>query len=158
MTHNKLLAALVSLTLTACGNAITPDGEDLSASSSAELRAAKPAPATWTAQVSATSTNPVFVSSFQIATTYDVYVAFDTAGALAGQHIATYEFSSPNGAVYQRNQVTFTPGTSTQYRVWSSLPVAGTMIQQYAMTGSWTVKVFLDAEATPRATKVFTLQ
>lgn len=160
--NNKLLAALVSLTLIACGNPIVPAGEDLSGSSTAELKARAPAkppaPAAWTVRVSATSTNPVFATSFAIATTYDLYLAFDIPVALAGQHVAAFEVLSPDGAVYQRTQVSFSSGTSTQYRVWSSMPVAGTWIQQFAMTGAWSVRVFLDAESVSRAAQTFVLQ
>lgn len=170
----QLLAALVSLTLIACGNPIAPESEDVSDSSSeAELKAANtlkasaqvarkpapppPAPAAWKAQVSATATNPVFKTSFPIATTYDLFVAADIP-KLTGQHVAIYEISSPDGSVYQRTEVPFSTGTATTYRVWTSMPVAGTWIQMFAMTGTWTVRVFLDSETVSRASQTFSLQ
>jgi hypothetical protein len=160
MTHTKLLAALVALMLIACGSPLAPEAEDVPTSTTAELKAcgAKVAPAGWQAQVSATSTRPIFSSSFAISSASDLFFAFDTSGALAGQHQATFEVTSPDGAMYQRKQVPFVPGSSTHTRVWSSMPIAGTWIQQFAMTGTWTVKVFLDAEANARATKAFVLQ
>ena len=38
------------------------------------------------------------------------------------------------------------------------MPVAGTWIEQFQLSGTWTVQVFLDAETTPRATRAFILQ
>ena len=158
--NNKLLAALVVLMFTACAGPITPPGEDLTASSEAELRAARrPAPTpVWKAQLSQTPTNPVFATTFTIATTYDLYVAFDIPVSFPGQHIAAFEFVSPDGAVYQRTEVPFSPGTAKSYRVWSAMPVAATWIQQFAMTGNWKVQVFLNGESAPRATQTFVLQ
>jgi hypothetical protein len=173
MTY-RLLAALVSLTLIACGNPVAPAAEDLSDSDSsqAELKASRasktpakkskgPAaatePAAYAVQASDSATAPVFKTTFDIATTYDVFVAFDIPVTLAGQHVAVFEISSPSG-IYQRTEVPFSTGTATKYRVWSSMPVAGTWIEQYAMTGAWTVKVFMDAETAPRATQTITLQ
>lgn len=165
--HHKLLAAVVALTLSACGTPIAPRGEDLSASTRDALVKTKLNPKTrrpptpaggWQAQVSDTSTDPTFKGGFAIATTYDLYLAFDIPQALAGQHVAAFEVASPDGAIYQRTTVAFTPGASTQYRVWSSMPVAGTWIQQFAMSGTWTVRVFLDDEQVSRATKTFVLQ
>ncbi len=156
--NNTLLAALVSLTLVACGSPMVPAAEDLSATSQAELKAARPAAAVWQVQVSATSTNPIFKTSFVIATTYDLFMAFDLPVALAGQHLAAFEITSPGGTVFQRTEVPFSTGTSTHYRVWTSMPVAGTWIQQFSMTGTWSVRVFLDAEQVSRATQTFLLQ
>jgi predicted small secreted protein len=164
--NNKLIAALASLTLLACGNPVAPAGEDLSAASEAELKISAattrkktltPAPV-WQARVSATSTAPVFASTFSIETTYDLFIAFDIPVALSGQHVAIFEVSAPNGQVYQRTEVPFSSGTATSYRVWSAMPVAGTWIQQYAMSGGWTVRVFLDSEQVSRAVAAFVLQ
>jgi hypothetical protein len=176
--NNKLLTAALSLTLFACGNPIVPPGEDLSASSQAELRLQSPvaiAPKTldaekfklvdqktkrivWAAQVSDTATNPEFKTNFTIAETYDLFIAFEIPVALAGQHIAAFEVVSPNGAVYQRTEVPFSSAASTHYRVWSSMPVAGTWIQQFAMAGSWSVNVYLDGEQSSRASRTFILE
>lgn len=153
----QLLAAIVSLMFTACAGPITPPGEELS-TSSADLKAAATAPAAFTAKVSASATNPVFQTTFPLATTYDLYVAFDIPTAISGTHVAVYEFVSPDGAIYQRTDVPFSMGRAKSYRVWGAMPVAGTFIQQYGMTGGWSVRVSLDAETAPRASAAFTLQ
>jgi hypothetical protein len=51
----------------------------------------------------------------------------------------------PAGNLYQRSEV----DSTGRGRVFAELPVAGTWIQQFAMTGRWRVKVFLDDQ--PRA-------
>ena len=43
------------------------------------------------------------------------------------------------------------------YRVWTSMQVAGTIIQQYSLTGPWSAQVTLDNATTPAASAAFTL-
>ncbi|GEM_PF-2802793 len=161
MDPTRLAAAVACLTLIACGSPLAPASEAPTASSQAELKGPqKPkrprASAQWAAQVSDTATNPTFASSFAILETYDLFFAFDVPASLPGYHSAAFEVVSPDGSVYQRTEVAFSTGAST--RVWSSMPVVGTWIQQFQMSGEWKVIVFLDAEQVSRASKTFVLQ
>ncbi len=165
MNHKPFAATVACLTLIACANPVAPPAEDLSASSSSEAELKGPqkvkrprAPSTWEAQVSDTATHPVFASTFTILETYDLYFAFDVPSSLPGTHNAAFEIVAPDGSVYQRTDVTFTTGASPHTRVWSSMPVVGTWIQQFSMSGDWQVRVFLDAEQVSRASKTFVLQ
>lgn len=159
--NRKLLAALFALTAVGCGTAYTPPPEELAVEKQAELKAGRATATTtssWMVRVSKTSTNPTWATSFTISSTYDVFAAFDVPSNLAGDHVAHFEFISPDGAVFQRSDVPFNMGSSSAMRVWASLPVAGTWIQQYQMVGTWSVKVKLDADTTPRASVTFKLR
>jgi hypothetical protein len=151
---NKLLGALLVLSAVACGGPLQPAGEELVGVSQSELKA----PAANTVRVSDSSTDPAFESQFSIANTYDVFFALDLTSKVRGAHTATYEVSAPSGAIYQVTNVAFTVSGTSGYRVWSSMPVAGTFIEQYSMSGTWKVKVFLDNGSTPTTTAAFVLQ
>lgn len=158
MNLRPLIAALVALTFTSCGSPVAELGDPSdSAASIDDLKAAR-APAAWKIRVAKTSTSPSFKSRFVIATTPDLFAALDIPTALAGQHVAAFEWISPEGVVFQRSEVPFSMGSAKTYRVWNAMPVSGTWIQQFAMTGSWSVRVFLDSEANSRATAAFVLQ
>ena len=166
----QLLAALVALTLTACGNPVAPAGEDLSGSTAdalfdgtrVEVRKVRqprpPPPLVWTSQISDTATDAIFKTSFPISTTHELYFAFDVPVPADYQQVARFVVTSPNGATFQTTQVPFSTGTSTRYRVWSSMPVAGTWIEQFQIKGTWTLKVYLSDEDAPRAQQTFLLQ
>ena len=166
----QLLAALVSLMLTACGNPVAPAGEDLSGSTAdaiydgtrVEVRKVRqprpPAAPVWTSQISDTPTDAIFKTNFAIATTHELYFAFDVPVPATYQQVARFVVSSPNGATFQTTQVPFSTGTSSKYRVWSSMPVAGTWIEQFQIQGMWTLKVYISDEDAPRAQQTFLLQ
>lgn len=157
MNFRPLMAALV--VFTACGVPVAELGDSADQSASGDdLKAAKRAPATYKVQVAASQTTPVFQTQFVIATTADLFAAFDVPVALAGSHVAAFEFVSPDGVVFQRTEVPFSMGGAKTMRVWNAMPVSGTWIQQFAMTGTWRVRVFLDSEANSRASASFVLQ
>ena len=114
-------------------------------------------------------TAPTFSSSFVINQTYDLFFAVDVNGALAGHHSASVFVNLPGGSAYQRLDVAFATDvaagageqqaekTATGYRVWVSMPVAGTVIEQYQLTGPWTASAFIDAGSTAAASASFSL-
>jgi hypothetical protein len=102
------------------------------------------------------SQNGTFATSFPIISTNDVFFAFDMPSTKSGSHKARFEVYMPSGSPYQVFDVAFAAGTapavgeisadviSGGYRVWADLLVAATMIQQMNLSGTWSVKVFLD--------------
>lgn len=117
---------------------------------------------------------PTWQTGFSIAQTYDVKVAVDVPASFAGHHTLQLFFTAPGPMQYQRVAVAFSAGVATAdgetdgevigaasapsgYRVWVSLPVGGTMIDQYSMTGSWTADAWFDAEDSGRASTGFDL-
>ena len=122
-----------------------------------------------TASAHAQDAEPVWATAFRIYSTYDVFFAIDLPASATGRHTVALEARMPNGMVYQRWEVVFAtdnaaaPGelqaevTSTGWRVWVSLPVAGTMIQHSNLVGVWTSDAFLDGAPYAGATSKFTL-
>lgn len=176
MHFRPLVAALVAATLFACGpqNIVEDTGgvpESDVGSTRDEARsggsASKPPSAIPMKVQTSAELGGAFVTTFSVYSTYDVYFALDLPSSKKGSHLARYEVRSPNGLVYQVNEVQVAAGIAPSsgqvsadiisggYRVWSSLPVAGTMIQQLNMTGRWSVKAFLDGAQVASAT--FTL-
>ncbi|MBI5527751.1 MAG: hypothetical protein HY897_15580 [Deltaproteobacteria bacterium] len=97
---------------------------------------------------------PVSKSSFPIASTVDVYIAVDYTN-LTGSHAQSVRVFAPDGSLYQKFDKSICIGSSctsgaapetigsvSQY--WESLPVAGTYITQYSLSGSWRVDLYVD--------------
>jgi hypothetical protein len=162
----SLRNAVVALLLvsTACG------GSEVS-ESSGDLKASRTPAPSYVLQTTATySSSPTWATGFPIDSTYNVYFAFDLPGTLTGSHTATVFVYAADGSLYQKNVVSFAAGTtaaagqqqaqktSTGYRVWTSLPVAGTFIQTYNMAGAWSAQAFLDSASTANASASFSLQ
>lgn len=99
---------------------------------------------------------PAWKSNFVITSTPDVFFALDIPSALKGHHIETV-FVSYGGSPYVRYDVSFAAGvapaageqaaerTATGYRVWAAMPVAGTEIEQYGLSGPWSAGLMLDS-------------
>jgi hypothetical protein len=99
---------------------------------------------------------PAWKSSFDIYSTYELMFATEVPASLTGKHTLTVFVKMPGEMDYQRFDVTFvTDGeagageqkaelTATGYRVWVGMPVAGTMIDQYALAGDWTADAHVD--------------
>ncbi len=175
-----LLCALTAFTLNSFGllapseaNAAPAKVRDTtSSSSSKKTKKTVTAPLTYsvaTASGYAPDADPTWASEFRIYSTYNVYFAIDLPASATGRHALALEARMPNGLVYQRWEVAFAtdvaaaPGelqaevTSTGWRVWVSMPVAGTMIQHSNLAGTWTSDAFLDGASTPGATSRFVL-
>ncbi|MFZ5471631.1 MAG: hypothetical protein ACOZIN_19570 [Myxococcota bacterium] len=116
------------------------------------------------------STKPTWQSSFPINSTYDVHFAFEVPSSVKGHHVATVFVFMPNLSTYQRFDLPFATDVaassgeqqaqklSTGYRVWASMPVAGTIIEQYSLTGDWRADAYLDGASTVAAKASFSLQ
>lgn len=112
---------------------------------------------------------PTWMSSFSIYSTYALYVATEITGNLSGHHLATVYLIAPNGFVYQSLDASFAtdvaPGageqaaeqTATGWRLWVSIPVAGTAIQQFSMSGTWQAEAWVDDASLPNAKGSFQL-
>ena len=181
MNFRPLIAALAAASLFACGQNIVAEdenavvGDNTSRSDEVKGGAATSggggggkAPAAIPMKVQSAAAQPgPFATSFSINATRDLFFAFDMPSTKTGSHVAAYEIFTPGGAVYQRNEVLFAAGQaavgaevqaeviSGGFRTWSSIPVAATVIQQLAMTGTWAVKVQLDGVQV--ASSTFTL-
>lgn len=170
MNLRTLSAALAALACLACG--FEPVSEDRAASTAGtgQIDALKQkGPGSISMRVrTADSQSGAFGTTFSIDATYDVYFAFDLPSSKSGSHRAAFEVFMPGGLPYQRTELPFAAGQaavspevqaeliSGGFRVWSSMPVAGTMIQQSALTGRWSVKVWLDGALV--ASSTFTLE
>ncbi|HEY8599978.1 MAG TPA: hypothetical protein VIL85_16190 [Thermomicrobiales bacterium] len=97
-------------------------------------------------------TDPAWATSFPVSTTYAVLFAVDLCGAVNPASTAL-ELFMPGGFPYIREPLAgpqsgmVTPGgpiacgDQVGQRYWVSLPVAGTAIEQYLITGDWEAKV-----------------
>jgi hypothetical protein len=114
---------------------------------------------------------PSFSDSFVIAETTDLHLALDvSASAVGGHNVATVFVDMPGGSAYQRFDVAFAtnvvadPGelqaepTATGYRIWITLPVAGTWIEQYQLSGTWTAEAYVNNSTSANASLAFTLE
>jgi hypothetical protein len=96
---------------------------------------------------------PANKASFPIASTVDVHIAVDYTN-LSGAHSQSVRVFAPDGSFYQKydRQLCLSGkctgdkpeviGSVSQY--WESLPVAGTYITQYSLSGSWRVDLYVD--------------
>lgn len=96
---------------------------------------------------------PVNKTALPIATTIDLYIAVDYQN-VTGSHTQLVQVFSPDGSFYQGFNKNIcigsgctanfpeVIGTTAQY--WETLPVAGSYISQYNLTGSWRVDLYVD--------------
>jgi hypothetical protein len=113
--------------------------------------------------------DPVWKTSYSADTTYDVFFALDVSGDVTGAHSYTLFIFAPGVIPYQAIDVTYTSTsctpvfgsacwvdqTSDGIRVWTSFPVAGTIIEQFSLFGTWTADAYIDAAVSPTATTAF---
>ena len=108
------------------------------------------------------------MTSYAINNTNTLWFATDLSG-VTGHHTESVNVSMPGGSSYQVIAVAFAAGvtpasgevaaekTSTGYRVWAAMPVAGTIIQQYNLTGPWAATVALDSASSAAANTAFSM-
>lgn len=172
---NTALAVIATLALAACGNPYELQDVDAlksSGSTTTTTRKSKTSTATTTYALKTTdarSASPVWKTSFPIYSTYDVFFALEITGSLSGHHTETVFVNMPGGSTYQRFDVAFAtdvaanPGeqqaekTATGWRVWVSMPVAGTMIDSMGLAGTWSATAYLDGASTANASAQFEL-
>lgn len=165
--NRTMLAVAVAVTLVGCGSELETGGDLL------KTQRSKTATVTYglaTTDRHDAGVSPTWSTSFGVRTTAAVYVATVVSGTLKGHHTQSVFVVAPNGSSYQRFDVRFAtdvtagPGeqqaeqTSTGWLVWVSLPVAGTLIEQYNLVGTWNAQTFVDASATPNAQGAFQLE
>jgi hypothetical protein len=164
--NRKLLSAALLLALAACGPQFDQDVDGLKAPRTTTTKA--PTYGLKLTDARFDGLEPSFKTSFVINSTYEVLFATEIVGTLSGRHTQTLFVSMPGGSAYQRFDVAFVTDvapalgeqqaekTATGWRVWVSLPVAGTIIEQYALTGGWTAQVNVDGIL--KSTSSFNLQ
>ena len=117
---------------------------------------------------SALSRGPIeWRRAFVLEDTDDVHLSLDVMRPPPGTHVAGFEVYAPSGSLYQRFDVPYGAGVAPSdalvkvrggVQVWATLPVAGTWIQQFQMTGVWRVEVWLDQDTSPTDTFAFTME
>ena len=120
----------------------------------------------------AQSATPEWKSAYSANGTYELYFALDITEDVIGPHLYTLFIFMPGGLPYGYIQSTFTATectsvfggtcsvetTSGGIRVWTSMPVAGTMIQQFQLYGTWRADVHIDGSAGPTASTNFEIE
>src|SRR6185436_8802086 len=102
-----------------------------------------------------------WMTSYPIGSTYEVYFATVVPGTLAGHNTETLDVFVPGGTAWQRFTFSFATtvmaGAGEQqaqkitggYLVWASMPVAGTDIDSYGLTGSWSAVAYVNGASKP---------
>ena len=163
--RTTLLTALLSLA--ACG---TGSETDLDVEALKRGRTTSTAPTYAQRTTDALSSSPTWMTSFSISSTGSVYFATDINGTMSGSHQLVVFINMPDGSAYQRIDVSFatdaTAGagqqqaerTSTGWRVWTAIPIAGTTIQTANITGQWAAQAWVDSASAANASTSFNLQ
>lgn len=106
-----------------------------------------PAPTYTLRTTDARSADPVWKTSYSVNSTYELYFALDVIGTIVGTSTLQLEIVMPGGLPYQVLLDTFTAASGEPIdggiRIWKSIPVAGTMIQQFAIYGEWSATAFV---------------
>ncbi len=181
MVASSRLAAFAVLSLAACGGADPGEASDQMAqparTSGGGAKGGGKGGSTPPAVTAAVRTTdqptpgltPAAVTSFSVTSTYDVYAETEYAN-ITGTHSQTTRFFAPGEVLWQEGTFRFATDTTaasgevqairvgTAYQTWDSLPVAGTAIASYGLTGTWTVRVYLDGSASPIASTSFVIQ
>jgi hypothetical protein len=134
-----MTTAAIALTLCACGGPIeteTSQPEDVGPSK---------------ATVRTTSDMQKSQKIFDVNSTNTIFFIADTKGV---QNKVAFEIDGPQGNLYQRTEAM----PDATGRAVASMPVEGTWIQQFSMTGRWTANVFLDNAAHSAASVVIILR
>lgn len=97
-------------------------------------------------------------TSFPIATTASIDIQTSwTRLAPGSTHTEVLRLYTPGGGLYQSWSSTFSAGATGSAGLTAILPVMGTTIAEYSMTGTWKAVVYLDGGATASATATFLL-
>lgn len=112
-----------------------------------------------TVKVATSDAAPVlFTTRFKMASTYDLFFAVDISNLAEGSHHIDLELTAPNGMIYQSLPVDFlVPAGSKTTRVWASIPVAGTLIEQMQLVGKWKASAFINYAGSASSSAAFTL-
>jgi len=160
-----------SILLWGCGDAEVPTGWDPVADDPADEAFAtasdpvgtidSPASAETTVIISdefSESTPPPAKDSFSLPDTDSIYFYAYFPDLESGNHVAVMEIDGPDGYTYRTLSAPFTVGTGLitggalsemGTRVVLELPVAGSSISRYGLTGQWGARLLLDIVAGP---------
>ena len=155
------------------GTATPPTDTEPTAASSAPDAGTPPAAPQGPAAVLSTAsyTDGTPQQTFSLDSVHQVAIAVDVPATFTGHHVMTVEVRAP-GMTYSAYQslviqaaVGVAPAagemeavaTQGQFRLWTALPVSGTIIAQYGMVGTWNLKLFLDGNVQSAATQDFVL-
>jgi hypothetical protein len=167
--NSKQLAVVLCGILVGCGAPLEEEQETDELKTSGKTTATTSAYVLKTTDARVVGVTPTFNTSYVIGSTANLYLATDLPSTVKGHHTLTLFVYMPGQSVYQRFDVSFSTDVtpyageqkaeklSTGYRVWVTLPVAGTIIEQYSLTGPWTGDVFLDMASVANAKTSFTL-
>ena len=119
----------------------------------------------------AQSSNPVWKTTYSANGTYTLYFALDVSGPVSGSHSYSLFIFMPSGFAYQAILVTYSATsctalgspcsvdqTSDGVRIWTEMPVAGTIIEQLQIYGTWTAEAWVDTATSPTATTTFDIE
>jgi hypothetical protein len=149
------------------------DSDEQSGEDSAETGNRQPARLTYemhTTDSHDPGTPPTWKTRFKVDNTITLFFATDVHGRFSGHHKLTAFVYAPGNSLYQRFDVSFAAGvpagqseqsaerTRGGYRVWLQMPVAGTWIQQYQLTGKWSASSYVDGSPSPNAGVEFILE
>ena len=169
-TNSRMMAAAVVGMMALAGACGTPDDDTDELGAAQDYAKAKggstptppPAPvyALKTTDAKVAGVVPAGKTTVRIATTVDLFVAVDYQN-VTGAHTQLVQLFSPDGSYYQgfSRSVCIGPacttdlpevvGTVAQY--WVTVPVAGSYISQYSLTGTWRVDLYVDGTKTATA-------
>ena len=106
-----------------------------------------PAPSYTLRTTDAQSADPVWKTTYSVNSTYELYFALDVIGTIVGTSALQLEIVTPGGLPYQVFIDTFTAASGEPIpggiRIWKSIPVAGTMIQQLGIYGEWSATAYV---------------
>ncbi len=90
------------------------------------------------------SATPTWQTTYSIATTYDIFFAVDVVGPSGSNGTPTVDVFMPNGSAYDSMSTAISSASiACGKRFWYHLPLAGTWIDQYSLTGMWTAAAYL---------------
>jgi hypothetical protein len=171
MMMNKHLAVFVLTALVGCGDAETPTGWDPVAddpetawvtpdpaglSTSPIVPPAEPA--LFISNEFSAQTPPQDAHSFALTDTDSLYFYVYLPDVAPGSHVVVLEVIRPDGYLHDTLYAPFDVGsavtrggvlTEMGWRLVLELPVAGTAIDEYSLTGTWSTHVLLDVVAGP---------
>ena len=150
------LALLSLLAVTAaCGQPIEDELGSPAAQLTAEAKGATTRAPAYALDVGSAQDGK-WATSFPISSTRNLYFALDAQGLPNGHHTVAFEVRMPDGSAFARYDVAVAVGVAAGpgeqqaqvvkggVRVWLSMPVAGTIIDQYTIAGSWAANAGVD--------------
>jgi hypothetical protein len=106
--------------------------------------------------------DPAWSADFALASTPRIELAADLSGFAAGAHAVRIDVLDSDGLLYFTFHASFDPSSCELVqgacRIWKTLQVTGTTIEQYQRTGTWKVQAVVDSASVPLADAAFGLR